>query len=147
MTVDFGFYCMSLSGTLWNDVGRGANTNNGIYDTGDPAETPIPFIRIRLFDGAGNEILVGNDGILGTADDLNTVYLTDSNGNYSFGCLPTGQYVVGVDSGGTSSDPTSTTPDDNIDNDDNGAPGTIGGFTGIISNPITLTPGKSGSVK
>ena len=145
MTVDFGFYCTSISGTLWNDTGAGPNTNNGQLDVG---ETRIPFIRVRLFNAAGVEIPVGPDGILGTSDDGTTNSLfTNSSGDYTFKCLPPGQYrvVVGGNTAGTSSTPTSTNPDDNIDNDDNGFPGT-GQFSGqTISGLVTVTPGSTGA--
>lgn len=144
MTVDFGFYCMSLSGTLWNDTGAGPFNNNGQLD---PGETPIPTIRVRLFDAGGVEVPVGFDGILGTADDGLTGTATNGSGNYNFRCLPQGQYRVVVGgSSGVSSTPTSLTPDDNIDNDDNGLPGT-GQFNGLtVSNLVTLTPGSAGAL-
>ncbi len=143
MTVDFGFYCLSLSGTLWNDTGAGPFNNNGQLDAG---ETVIPTIRVRLYDSTGVEIPVGRDGILGTADDGLGGTVSDASGNYNFRCLPPGQYRVVV--GGVnavSSTPTSTTPDDNINNDDNGLPGT-GQFNGLtISNLVTLTPASVGA--
>lgn len=143
MTVDFGFYCLSLSGTLWNDTGAGADNNDGQLDTG---ETVIPNIRVRLFDSSGNDVPVGPDGILGTSDDNLLGVNSDVNGNYNFRCLPVGQYrvVVGGNSG-VSSTPTSNNPDDNVDSDDNGFPGT-GQFNGrTISNLVTLTPGSTGA--
>ncbi|MGI8640123.1 MAG: C25 family cysteine peptidase [Pyrinomonadaceae bacterium] len=140
MTVDLGFYCLSLSGTVWNDSGAGANNNNGIQDTG---ENGIQSIKVQLYGSTGTEILVGPDGVLGTSDDAAGGILSNSSGNYNFQCLPQGQYrVVVTSSGANSSTPTSTNPDNNIDKDDNGFPDNTGNFTGkTISGLVTLTPG------
>ena len=44
MTVDFGFYCLSLSGTLWNDTGGGPFNNNGQLDPGETLFQPSEFV-------------------------------------------------------------------------------------------------------
>ncbi|HEY0426722.1 MAG TPA: C25 family cysteine peptidase [Pyrinomonadaceae bacterium] len=144
MTVDFGFYRACLSGTVWNDNGAGANNNNGILNVG---ENPLRFIRVQLYDSTNAQILVGTDGILGTSDDNANGMLTNASGNYNFCSLPPGQYrVVVTPNGGTSSTPTSNTPDNNIDNDDNGFPGTAP-FTGkVTSGLVTITPGSTGTL-
>ena len=145
MTIDFGFYRMSLSGTVWNDTGAGANNNNGRLDAG---ETGIASVTIRLYDSANNEIPVGPDGILGTSDDANGGVFTNSSGNYTFAGLPPGIYrVVVVTPGGTSSTPTSTNPDDNVDNNDDGTLQTTGFFSGkVTSGLVTLTPAAVGAL-
>lgn len=142
MTIDIGFYQMCLNGTLWNDTSSGGN-NNGILN---PGETGIPFIRVRVFDSSNAEVQVGPDGILGTSDDAIGGTATNSSGDYSLCGLPPGQYRVAVGNGGTSSTPTSLNPDDNIDSDDNGYPGT-GQFAGLtVSNLVTLSPGNAGAL-
>ena len=135
MTVDFGFFRMNLSGTLWND-----SNNNGSQGG---IEAGIANYTVRLYDSANVEILVGPDGILGTADDATGGMLTASNGGYNFQSLPAGIYRVVVTSGSAvSSTPTNTNPETNIDNDDNGFPDNTGNFPGrTISGTITLTPG------
>lgn len=143
MTIDFGFYRMNLSGTIWNDNGNGnaAFRNNGILNTGEPR---LPNVPVRLYNSAGTEILVGTDGILGTSDDAAGGMPTNASGDYNFQGLPPGDYrvVVNLPNGGTSSTPTVTDPNGNVDDDDNGYPNTNEGFTGrIISGIITLTPG------
>ena len=145
LTIDFGFYRMSLSGTVWNDTGAGANNNNGRLDAG---ETGIASVTIRLYDSANNEIPVGPDGILGTSDDANGGVFTNSSGNYTFAGLPPGIYrVVVVTPGGTSSTPTSTNPDDNVDNNDDGTLQTTGFFSGkVTSGLVTLTPAAVGAL-
>ena len=142
MTIDFGFYRMNLSGTVWSDNGAGGtavNVNNGILDG---TEAGIIGVRVQLYDSANVEIPVGPDGILGTSDDAAGGMLTNSSGDYNFQGLPPGNYrVVTTPSGATSSVPTQINPNDNVDNDDNGFPNTTEGFTGkIISGLITLTP-------
>jgi hypothetical protein len=143
MTVDFGFYRACLSGIIWNDNGAGTNNNNGILNAG---EAPIPFVRVRLYDSANAEVLVGNDGILGTSDDGTNGMLANSGGNYNFcGLLPV-QYRVVINSpGGTSSTPTSNNPNDNIDSDDNGFTGTSPFAGRIVSGLVTINPGSTGA--
>ena len=145
VTIDFGFYRACLSGTIWNDNGNGisANNNNGILNSG---ENGIAGAGVRIYDSANTEILVGADGILGTADDAANGLVTPSGGNYSFCGLPPGQYrIVVTPTSGTSSTPTSTTPDDNIDSDDNGFAGTAPFAGKTVSGLVTLTPGNVGA--
>ena len=143
MTVDFGFYRLNLSGTVWRDTGAGASTNNGTLNTG---ETGIAAVVVRLYNSANNEIPVGPDGILGTLDDAIGGMNTDGSGNYNFqGLLPGTYRVVITSNGATSSTPTSTTPDDNINSNDDGTPQTSGVFNGrTASGLVTLTPGNAG---
>jgi len=145
LTIDFGFYRLNLSGTLWRDTGAGANNNNGILDAG---ETALTSYRVQLYNSSNQEILVGADGILGTSDDGANGMLTDTSGNYNFRGLPPGTYRVVVTSNNiASSTPTSTTPDDNINNDDNGFPDNTGSFTNkTVSGLVTLTPGGAGAL-
>ncbi|MEZ5306296.1 MAG: C25 family cysteine peptidase [Pyrinomonadaceae bacterium] len=144
MTVDFGFYGLTLSGTVWNDRGPGADNNDGELDSG---ETLLPTFVVRLFDSSGNEIPVGSDGILGTADDGPGGVVTDSSGQYVFKCLPEGDFRVVLSAGtNPSSTPTETDPNLNVDNNDNGFPDNTGLYPGqIISGIVTLTAGSSGA--
>ncbi|NNE65788.1 MAG: hypothetical protein HKN33_04415, partial [Pyrinomonadaceae bacterium] len=144
MTVDFGFFGLSLSGTVWDDRGPGAETNNGILDSG---ETLLSGIVVKLYDSTGTEVPVGPDGILGTADDANGGVTTDASGNYRFECLAAGDYRVVIEpSGGSSSDPTESNPNLNFDFNDNGFPDNTGSYPGdLISGMVTLTPGYTGA--
>lgn len=139
VTVDFGFYRLSLNGTVWNDTSAAGN-NDGILNNG---ESGIPSIAVRLYTSAGAEIPVGADGILGTADDAIGGMTTNAGGDYNFQGLAPGTYrVVVTSNGGTSSTPTDTNPDNNDDNDDNGFPDNTGNFTGkVISGLIVLSAG------
>ena len=147
LTIDFGFYRMSLSGTLWNDNGAGtpANINNGMLNAGEPG---IYNLRVQLYDSSNVEILVGPDGILGTSDDAAGGMFTTTTGDYNFQGLLPGTYRVVVTPGtATSSTPTSTTPDDNINNNDDGTPQVAGVFNGkVTSGLVTLTPGNAGAL-
>jgi hypothetical protein len=144
MTVDFGFFRACLSGTVWSDNGAGANNNNGILNAG---ELPIGFVRVQLYSSSNTEFLTGPDGILGTTDDTINGALTNGSGNYSFCNLPPGQVrVVVTPAGGTSSTPTSNTPDDNIDSDDNGFAGTSPFVGKIMSGLVTILPGSTGAL-
>ncbi len=142
MTIDFGFYGMSLSGTIWNDNGNGtpANSNNGILNTGEPR---LGGVRVQIYDSANVEIPVGPDGILGTNDDAAGGVLTNATGDYNFQGLPPGDYrVVVTRTSGTPSTPRTLDPNANVDNDNNGFPDNTGNFAGkFISGLITLTPG------
>jgi hypothetical protein len=144
MTLDFGFYRLSLNGTVWND-----SFNNGLLGVG---ETRVSNVRVRLFDSAGtSEIPVGPDGVLGTADDANGGVFTDANGDYAFSGLAAGDYVVKVTpTGGTSSNATGyepgPDPDNDADSDDNGTNGTGANAGLLVGAPITLTPGSEPTV-
>lgn len=140
MTVDFGFYNLSLSGTVWSDTSVDGN-NDGILNNG---EAGIQNVVVSLYDSSGTEIPVGLDGILGTEDDGPGGMVTDASGNYEFRGLAPGTYrvVINTTGGGTSSTPTNMTPDDDIDNDDNGFPDNTGNFPNrVISGLVTLTAG------
>lgn len=141
MTVDFGFYTITLGDLVWNDA-----NNSG---TVDGAETGINGVAVELYvaDSLGNPV--------GAAIDTTT---TSGSGIYTFPELPEGNYIVVLPEGnfmgtGVLRDYYSSTnggsepapnPDTDIDNsDDNGSEvGTLG-FTGgtIESTAFALTPG------
>jgi protocatechuate 3,4-dioxygenase beta subunit len=142
-TVDFGVYdpttLVSLGDTVFLDNGgtTGVN-NNGVLD-GD--EVGIADVDVWLFPA-------GADPLVDTPIRTTT---TDGSGNYLFGDIPPGDYVVYIpqselDAGGDLEELASSNgngdyapdPDDNADNDDNGTPLSGGG---IVSSPITLTLG------
>ena len=137
LTVDFGFYQLSLGDQVWFD-----DNNNGVLDG---AELPVPGVTLVLLDGAGNPVL-GPDGQPRTAT-------TDANGNYAFTGLPEGTYIVEIPStntavGGPLDDRASSSgndvagtapdPDGDIESDDNGD-FVLGGTT--RSKPIDLAAG------
>lgn len=142
MTVDFGFYRAELGNLVYLDA-----NGNGTFDTGD---TPLAGAAVQLFASDGvTEINVGPDGALGTADDAPGGMVTAADGNYLFGNLPEGDYIVkvtppvGYESTVDTADSSDTaTPDLNIDDNDNG----VGTSTGqVASNAMPLTPGSDGA--
>ncbi len=147
MKVDFGFYRTEIGNLVYGDVDK-----NGNYD--NATDTLYNGVNVQLFaygtDGTdGVEINVGADGILGTADDAAGGTTTNISGEYSFGGLPVGNYVVRVTAPtGTVSTidsydaADSANPDTNTDDNDNG----LGETDGTISaNSLTMTAGAAGA--
>ncbi len=142
LTIDFGFYRLGLSGTVWVDNGVSGNADNGILDFD---ENGLAGRSVRIFKINGDEVIVGPDGILGTSDDAAGGVLTDAEGNYSFQGLDEGDYVVKVERlGANSSSQSSVSPNDNIDYDNNGYVGSGNNALFLVSPSITLTPGSLG---
>jgi hypothetical protein len=119
--------------TLGNLVFIDAN-NNGVFDGGD---TGVNGVTISLFADADNNNVADGAAIATTT--------TAGGGLYSFGNLAPGNYIVSIDAanftgGGAlvsrSSATGSADPDDNVDNDDNGAAGPAGT---VVSQSITLS--------
>lgn len=122
-TVDFGFYRLELANQIFWDV-----DTNGTYGIGDLA---VDGATVRLFTG---------DGVT----ELSSV-TTGGDGQYQFSGMPAGNYIVrvtppaGFESTIDSAD--TTTPNNNIDNNDNG----VGVGAGeVSSNPFAMTPGSVG---
>ncbi|MDO9301316.1 MAG: SdrD B-like domain-containing protein, partial [Anaerolineales bacterium] len=142
MTVDFGFYKTAIGDLVWLDV----TTVDGAYAVG---ETLVNGAAVSLYSTNGTEIPVGPDGILGSADDALGGVLT-VNGIYAFSGLPSGSYVVRV-VGPTGTVSTTdafnpadtTTPNNNVNNNDNGV-GVLG--NSVSANTFNMTPGTSGVV-
>jgi hypothetical protein len=127
--VDAGFYVGSpvdLGNMVWNDV-----NNNGIKDAG---EVGIPGMTVNLFQDANADNTPDGDAI--------ATAVTAADGTYNFTNLAAGKYVVGVvipsgyQQGITTS--TSSSPDNNVDNDNNGVKIVNGE---LFSNYITLQAG------
>ena len=136
-TIDFGFFTppYSLGNRVWFDDGRGGGTANDGIQNG--TEVGIDGVTVNLLDNLGNVI---------------ATTVTTAGGYYRFDNLAPGSYTVeipasnfvapgGVLAGMTSSAdaPSSATPNNDIDRDDNGI-GTTPGVNGISSAPIQLGP-------
>ncbi|MBC7879404.1 MAG: sortase [Anaerolineales bacterium] len=123
MTVDFGFYTMSLGNLVWNDADQNGSFNG--------AEVGIDNVTVELWSGNG-ALLLGST-------------TTAGGGLYNFPGLVQGNYIVRATApaGTTSTVDTfaavdTTNPTNNTDDNDNG----LGTGTGVISsNAVTLTPG------
>jgi len=134
-TIDFGFFTppYSLGNRVWFDDGRGGGTPNDGIQNG--TEIGIDGVTVNLLDNNGNVI---------------ATTVTTAGGYYRFDNLAPGSYTVeipasnftapgGVLAGMTSSvdAPSSATPNNDIDRDDNGV-NLVGG--GVRSNPVQLGP-------
>ena len=129
MTVDFGFFPgLSIGSTVFFD-----NDNDGLYE---PSDGESGIVGVQLF-------LYAADGV--TVLDSTT---TTTGGNYFFGNLDAGDYIVGIpessfvpgqplDSSPASSDVDEADPNADVDNNDNGLqPGGAG--TIVQSGLVTL---------
>jgi SdrD B-like domain len=135
-TFDAGFTrTYSLGNRVWFDT-----NNNGTTDT---TELPVSGVKVTLLDSSGNPV----PGQTAT---------TDGNGHYRFDKLVAGDYTVRIEStnfvaggplaGYSSSTPTSTNPNDDVDRDDNGLQPMIPDAVlnqGIVSGVVTLGPETS----
>lgn len=146
MTVDFGFYTITLGSLVWNDV-----DNSGLLDALDGSSAGFDNIVVELQSSNGNTLL-----------DTTT---TLGGGLYSFTGLPAGDYIVRLPAinfnpGGPLRPYRSSTgplpgayepapdADTNLTNsDDNGTEAngslTLGGY--IQTLPVTLSPGAEES--
>ena len=147
MTVDFGFYTITLGNLVWNDANL---LDNGLFDSAN--ENGIQFVQVELYSADGTRLL-GKD-------------TTDSTGHYGFHGLPEGSYIVRISAtnfnpGGVLRDYTSSRggltspyePAPNpdlvpVDSDDNGTvsnglPG-LGGY--VQSGVFDLKPAAEESV-
>ncbi|MEI6179162.1 MAG: SdrD B-like domain-containing protein, partial [Chloroflexales bacterium] len=144
LTIDFGFYSTNFGNLVWVDDGAGGGTTlNGVRDG---AEAELAGATVTLWSQSNaTQILVGADGILGTADDGPAGVVTPASGAYAFAGLPAGQYRIHVvpPAGYASTRDTAAStanPDGNLNDDDNG----VGVSTGTTSsNAFTMTAGLS----
>ncbi|PJB68345.1 MAG: hypothetical protein CO094_01350, partial [Anaerolineae bacterium CG_4_9_14_3_um_filter_57_17] len=146
MTVDFGFYTMTLGSLVWNDV-----NDNGLVDLG---ESGIDGATVELYavDGAG----------LPVGAPVATV-ATAGGGYYTFSGLPQGNYLVRLpesnflgsgalrdyysSTGGGAYEPAPNPDLDTTDSDDNGSQVGSLGFSGgyIQSGIFALSPAAEAS--
>ncbi|MCA9933014.1 MAG: hypothetical protein KC415_03785, partial [Anaerolineales bacterium] len=107
LNADFGYRYFgnnSLSGTVFHD-----DNDNTLIDTGeDTRYEGVTIYLYRLDDGGDGTCNDGNETVVG----LTGTTTTDASGNYSFGNLADGCYVVSVNDEApnlTGTDPTATT--------------------------------------
>jgi len=79
LTIDFGFYSLSLGNRVWEDT-----NNNGILDNG---ETGVENVTVSLYADTNG------DGTPDSATPIATM-TTDAEGRYLFTGLDAGQYVI-----------------------------------------------------
>jgi len=139
MTVDFGFYRLTVGNQLWVDA-----NNNGVLDGGESG-TALAGVRVELYNGA---TLVAV-----TTTDANGAYLfdgqTDSNGvPNGLGLAPSTNYTVHIPASefapGEPLAPfhSSTGATSGIDSQDNGVDEPDLAANGISSAVFSLQPGS-----
>ena len=133
---------LSLGDRVWNDADA-----DGIYEPGS-GEVGVNNVRLNLYrDDDGDGVFTpGVDQFIATTTTFTS---GGAPGFYQFDNLPAGDYIVQVDpsnftaggplAGLQSTPVNSTTPNDNVDHDNNGLP--FAGH-GVVSNAITLSPGS-----
>jgi uncharacterized repeat protein (TIGR01451 family) len=134
---------LTLSGTIFTDVSQAAG-NDGTRQGNEPAFTTA--VEVQLFR------ITDPNAAFDPAATAPTATITTTNGNYSFADLTPGDYRVVIPASQFVDNPTgpdgplfghasslfavaAVDPDNNTDNDDNGAPIASGA---IVSLPITL---------
>ncbi len=136
---DFGIFRLSLTGTVFLDIFNGAA--NGNLD--DPSETPNGDVEsgltVYLFQDADNNNVPDGAAIATTT--------TDATGNYAFNNLQPGRYIVSVvlPAGWRSTidnynNADTLTPQNGVDNNDNGIGGTYGQ---VFSHSFNLIAGSA----
>ncbi|MCA8987078.1 MAG: cadherin-like domain-containing protein [Planctomycetaceae bacterium] len=126
---------LTLSGTVWQEAN--ANTT---YQQG--TDTGVNGVTVNLYLDGGSGVLDLEDG--SPIATTTTSNMAGEDGRYEFTNIAPGNYLVEVitSSGPLSSlasIPGTVDPDNNVDNDDNGAP--VGGLFGTASSAITLDYG------
>ncbi|HMV84251.1 MAG TPA: SdrD B-like domain-containing protein [Blastocatellia bacterium] len=138
--INLGFIpLMNLGNLIWKDV-----NNNGLRDAG---EVGINGVTVQLYrdTNGNNQFDLGVDQLVGTTTSTGA---GANLGQYAFTDLPPANYFVyvpvsnfvagGALAGCNSSTVDETTPNNDVDNNDNGLPGPAGG---IVTGVVTLTGG------
>ncbi|MFQ5401369.1 MAG: SdrD B-like domain-containing protein [Anaerolineae bacterium] len=123
---------MSIGNLVWDDLDNSGTVNGG--------EIGISGVTLTLYNDTNG------DGVYTPGMDVSTgkTATTDANGNYLFSGLLPGDYVVVIDAAnfsgggalvGKNSSTGSSDPDNDVDNDDNGAPNS----GSVVSRAVTLS--------
>lgn len=138
LTVDFGFYKMTVTGTVFIDN----VVNNGSLDSGEtPSGGVESGLTVRLYkDTNGN-------GIWDVGDTVYMTTTTNSTGVYTFTSIISGTYIVNVSQPtnwhstiDTANQTDSDNPNTGVDNNDNGHGNAMGN---VYSRAFTMTPGDT----
>ncbi len=130
LTLDFGFYTLSLGDLAWDDDGAGGGTRvNGLRDVGESGLNGIT-VTLQLLPSSGTTALFTTTSSATGAYSFTGL----AQGSYRVRFTPPTGYVSTRDTAGTGS------PGGNLNDDDNGA----GTGTGqLTSAALSLTPGIS----
>lgn len=140
--VEIEYPKVELGNNVWYDTNA-----NGIKDAGEPG---ISNVGLELFQDTDNS----NDFSAGDTFVNSTV--TDASGNYKFGDLDQGDYILTIPSNNFSpagplyqhsSSPGADDPDNDVDDDDNGIDDSDPLTNGIASYAVTLTPGTEPGIE
>jgi|GEM_PF-1541685 len=131
MTVDFGFYRVSVGNLVFIDV-----DGSGDYNSGD-ALLADAIVQLYASDGV-TEITVGS-GTMTTLIDGQYIFTGLPSGDYIVKVTPPVGYISTVD---TFDAVDTTTPDTNTNDNDNGVGENYGA---TYSNAVPLTPGSAGA--
>ncbi|MEX1021138.1 MAG: SdrD B-like domain-containing protein, partial [Litorilinea sp.] len=138
LTIDFGLYNAGIGDLVFSD-----NDGDGIYEPGD-GEAGIEDVLLNLYRDDGD-----TPGVFDPGDTLLLTTTTGSEGLYTFPFLQPGEYIVQVDEdnfnpsqplAGLVSSPGAPDPNNDVNNDDNGAP-LPSPLNGVAGAPLTLTSG------
>ena len=134
---------VTLGGTVFDDLGGGADSNNGMFDG---TESGLAGVTVELYAEPG-----GGGAIDPSTQTAAATTTTDGNGDYEFTQLDAGNYLVVIpesdfNSGqplfgyvtSTGNDPVPD-PDDDVDDDDNGD---VSAGVGLVTGEITLVAGN-----
>jgi len=143
LTLDFGFYRLSVGDTVWNDTGAGAAFNNGRIDAGEPG---IPGVIVQLFKGG---VLVAQTTTNGAGQYLFDQQTTVAGVSTGEPLLPGTDYRIVIPQGQvalnnflSSTDVSSTTnptaTGNGVNSDDNGTGTSSANTTDTISNTFSL---------
>lgn len=137
LTIDFGFYHLQLSGTIFTDT----TTANGTLDAGETSNAILTGITVKLYQDANDDDVADGAAIATTT--------TTAGGNYSFTNIPAGRYLVGVTQPSgwhstidTADQSDSDDPVKGTNNNDNGH-GT--GYGEVFSRSLDLQAGSTAS--
>lgn len=134
---------LTLGGSIFDDLGGGADSNNGVFDG---TESGIAGVDVELYaePSGGGAIDPSTQAAVATTT-------TDGNGDYSFSLLDAGNYLVVIPESefasgqplfgyltSTGNDP-APDPDDDTDGDDNGS---LVSGVGLVTGEITLVAGS-----
>ncbi|MEI8167549.1 MAG: SdrD B-like domain-containing protein, partial [Chloroflexales bacterium] len=138
LSVDFGFYAISLGNRVWNDL-----NNDGLLNGG---ETGIDGVTVNLYYDSDH------NGILGTTEITPVLTRITSNGgaylftglrdnsNYLVEVVPPAGYVSSTGANGAVTGPYEPGKTDNTDSDDNGT------TSGAVISSTLLTVRASGEI-
>ena len=135
MTFDFGLVPeVSLGSTVYFDMNA-----DGVQDPTDPQEFGIAGVTVELLQDVDMNGIIEGDELTAVATEV-----TDSDGNYFFGGLPSGDYVVRIPTAPADAPTNTSGPGEVLTDtgasggDDLADVGTQDAATGVTTSPIIM---------